>query len=371
MTAMTAMTAFVESCVETVADSAVQAERRARGRGRPRALRLLAALAGKKNILVTAHQHPDPDALASAMGVCTLITEKMPGTKATLSIKGQLMGGMNEGFVRISNLKLAPWDDAAIPQYDAIVLVDTQPQFPLSPLPPGVTPTAVIDHHRGRGMKPNCPFVDIRPEVGASASIVFSYFMELEVPIRPDLAATLLFAIETDLAGLAGTPGELDNIALSSLTLLADPRKLYQMRYVDLPQSYFRAYAEAIGNAVWQDGVLMTHLKTVDSLEKPAVMGDFLLRFDKVGWALVTAEYDGKLVLSLRTQHRTQSAADAMKKIVQPVGQGGGHKTKAGGFVDISKMNAAEVEELRQTLWRRYLKAIGVKAGGKPQKLVP
>jgi nanoRNase/pAp phosphatase (c-di-AMP/oligoRNAs hydrolase) len=215
------------------------------------------------------------------------------------------------------------------------------------------------------------PFCDIRPEVGASASIVFSYFMELEVPIRPDLAATLLFAIETDLAGAAGTPGELDNIALSSLTLLADPRKLYQMRYVDLPQSYFRAYAEAIMNAVFQDGVLMTHLKTVDSLEKPAVMGDFLLRFDKVGWALVTAEYDGKLVLSLRTQHRNLSAADAMRKIVQPVGQGGGHKTKAGGFVDISKKSPAEVEELRQTLWRRYLKAVGVKSGGKPQKLVP
>ena len=43
--------------------------------------------------------------------------------------------------------------------------------------------------------------------------------MELEVAIKPDLAATLLYAIESDLAGAAGTPGELDNIALSSLTL--------------------------------------------------------------------------------------------------------------------------------------------------------
>ena len=60
---MTASTAFVESCVETVADSAVAVERRSRGR--PRAKKLLELLADKKNVLVTTHQHPDPDALAS------------------------------------------------------------------------------------------------------------------------------------------------------------------------------------------------------------------------------------------------------------------------------------------------------------------
>ena len=90
---------------------------------------------------------------------------------------------------------------------------------------------------------------DIRTDVGASTSIVFSYFMELDAPITPDLAATLLYAIESDLAGAAGTPGELDNIALSSLTLKADTNKLYRMRYVDLPQSYYLAYAAGLNSA--------------------------------------------------------------------------------------------------------------------------
>src|SRR6185436_11850277 len=143
------------------------------------------------------------------------------------------------------------------------------------------------------------PFCDIRTDVGATASIIFSYFMELEIPIKPALGATLLYAIESDLAGAAGQPGELDNIALSSLTLLADPRKLYQMRYVDLPQSYYLAYAEALANAVYQEIALMTHLTKVDSLEQPAVMADFLLRFDQVQWALVTAIHETKLILSL------------------------------------------------------------------------
>ena len=44
---------------------------------------------------------------------------------------------------------------------------------------------------------------------------------------------------------------ELDNVALSSLTLLANTRKLYQMRYVDLPQSYYTSYAAALANAMY------------------------------------------------------------------------------------------------------------------------
>jgi nanoRNase/pAp phosphatase (c-di-AMP/oligoRNAs hydrolase) len=372
---MTATTAFVESCVETVADSAVAVERRSRGR--PRARMLLELLADKKNILVTTHQHPDPDALASGLAMCHLLGGKLKGAKVSMSIKGRIGGGINEMFVKLSNLKLLPWDDAALKDFDAIVLLDTQPMFAFSPLPPGVKPLAVIDHHRGKSRKAlgDCAFCDIRTDVGATSSIVFSYFMDLEVPIKGELAATLLYAIETDLAGAAGTPGELDQIALSSLTLLADSRKLYQMRYVDLSQGYFLAYSNGLANAVyWENGTggaIMSHLESIDSMEQPAVIADFLLRFDKVQWALVTAVHESKLVLSIRTSNTSKmSAADMARKLLRNIGEGGGHRTKAGGFLRLETGSAAEVERLREMLRRRYLRALGIK-GQRGQKLVP
>ena len=55
--------------------------------------------------------------------------------------------------------------------------------------------------------------------------------------------------IESDLAGAAGMPTELDNMALSSLTLSADMHRLYQMRYVDLPQNYYFSYAAGFSSA--------------------------------------------------------------------------------------------------------------------------
>ena len=308
--------------------------------------------------------------LASSVGLARLFEAVLPDAKVTLSFKGRVGGGLNDAFVKYSSLEWTHWDDAALRSFDAIVLVDTQPAFAYSPLPAGLMPFAVIDHHRSKGRKLACPFCDIRTEVGATSSIVFSYFMELEIPIRPDLGATMLYGIESDLAGAAGTPGELDNIALSGLTLIADPRRVYQMRYVDLPQSYYEAYASGLANAHFFDNALMSHLDSIDSMEKPAVLGDFLLRFDKVNWALITAVYDHKLLLSLRTSSTKLSANQMMLRLIRKIGMGGGHRTKAGGYIKLETGSAGEIEKLRAILRRRYLRALGI-TNTRGQRLVP
>jgi nanoRNase/pAp phosphatase (c-di-AMP/oligoRNAs hydrolase) len=361
------MTAFVESCLETVADSAVAAERKSRGR--PRARRLLHLLEHKKNILVTTHLHPDPDALASCSALMHLLRARLPHAEVSMSIKGQVAGGINASFAKLSQLELVRWDDEKLSDYDAIVLTDTQPLSAYSPLPKEIPPTAVIDHHRGGHRKPHCPFVDLRPDVGATSSIVFSYFMELDETISPTLGASLLYAIESDLAGAAGTPGELDNIALSNLTLIADTRRLYQMRYVDLPQSYYAAYALALANAHYFNDAIISHIGEIDSMEKPAVMADFLLRFDQVQWALVTATYENRLILSLRTSSKTMSAADMIRRLLRNFGEGGGHRTKAGGFIQMPDPTATEVTRLRDLLRRRLLRALKIR-GVRGQRLV-
>jgi nanoRNase/pAp phosphatase (c-di-AMP/oligoRNAs hydrolase) len=353
--------AFVESCVQTVTGPAAKAARSARRR--PRAHQLLKVLADKKRILLSTHQHPDPDALASCLGLCALLNAKLPDAAVTMSVKGKIVSGINAEFIKNSNLQLVPWDDEKLSTYDAIILLDVQPQFSYSPLPAGVHPTAVIDHHRSRqgtrkAMK--CSFCDIRTDAGATASIVFSYFMELEVPIAPSLAATLLYAIESDLVGAAGTPGELDNLALSSLTLLADPRKLYQMRYVKLPLAYFAAFHAGVGNATYYGDALITHIGEIDTVEKPAVMADSLLRFDQVNWVLVSAIYEGKMVLSIRTSDTKRSAADMVRRLLKGIGEGGGHKTKAGGFIPLKDTSTTEIERVRKLLLRRYLRVLHI-----------
>jgi nanoRNase/pAp phosphatase (c-di-AMP/oligoRNAs hydrolase) len=363
------MTAFVESCVDTVAGSAVKVERHTRGR--PRARKLLQLLEGKKRVLVTSHVHPDPDALASSHALATLLRMKLPkDTQVEMAIKGQIGGGINDAFTRYANLKLMPWDDEVVKSFDAVILLDTQPGFAYSPLPQGVTPIAVIDHHRAPGRKPQCAFCDVRTDVGATSSIVFSYFMELEAAIPADLSATLLYAIESDLAGASGQPGSLDNIALSSLTLTADMHILYQMRYVDLPQSYYIAYFNALATSMFFENALIAQVDSVDSLEQPAVLADFLLRFDQVQWVLVTGMHEKRLVLSLRSSSKQLSAGAVMRRLVRKLGVGGGHRTKAGGFIELESGSAAEVDRIRKVLRRRLLRALKIK-NTRGERLVP
>lgn len=362
------MTAFVASCVETAIGRAVSVERGSRHR--PKAHRLLRVLKDKKNILVTTHQQPDPDALASSYALSLLLRKHLPDARVTMSVKGTIGGGYNRAFASQSDMKPAPWDEEGLRKFDAIVLLDVQPLVRFSPLPADVTPTAVIDHHRSRGRHPKYTFGDIRTDVGATSSIIFSYFMEMEADISPDLAATLLFAIETDLAGAAGQPGELDNMALSSLTLLADTRKLYRMRYVDLPQSSYLAYASGLASAVYYDEAMMAHLPKIESFEAPAVIADFLLRFEKSQWVLVSGVHGQSMMLSLRTSSSKGSAADVMRRLLRNIGEGGGHRTKAGGVIQLETGSDAEIERYRKMLRRRLLRGLGIPMS-RGVKLVP
>jgi nanoRNase/pAp phosphatase (c-di-AMP/oligoRNAs hydrolase) len=142
------------------------------------------------------------------------------------------------------------------------------------------------------------------------------------------------------------------------------------MRYVDLPQSFYVAVAAGLANAMYYDSAIVSHLDSIDTLEKPAVIADFLLRFDAVQWALVTAVHDDRLVLSLRTSSGKLSAAEMMRRLVKKLGEGGGHRTKAGGMIELENASPAEVERLRAIVRRRYLRALKIKAS-RGQRLVP
>lgn len=363
------MTGFVESFVNTIADSASKVARSSRGR--PRVKKLLRALKDKKNILVTTHVYPDPDAIASTHAMTYLLREQLKDARVTQSIKGSSPCGVNAGFAALSNAEFEEWSDEKLGTFDAIVLLDVQPNFSTSPLPAGVIPTAVIDHHRSRGRRLKLPFCDIRKDVGASASIVFSYLRELQMKITPLLAATLMYAIETDLAGAAGNPNDLDNIALSSLMLVADTRKLYQMRYTALPAEFFVNFAAGVSGAAYAGDVLATYLGPVESPTMTAVVADFLLRFKGVNWVLVGALHNERIVLSLRTNDAKCSAGEMMRKLTRHIGEGGGHRTKAGGSIPFREGSAGENERLRAILRRRLLRLTDKPRDTKFVKLVP
>ncbi|MGC4033023.1 MAG: hypothetical protein QM754_15060 [Tepidisphaeraceae bacterium] len=108
----------------------------------PHIRKLFESLVGKSNIMSRRTFTRIPDALGSVQAMQVLLNALLPDAKATIRLRGQIGGGINDGFTRVSRMHFETWDDRnALPEYDAVVLVDTQPGFANSPLPDGVIPT--------------------------------------------------------------------------------------------------------------------------------------------------------------------------------------------------------------------------------------
>jgi hypothetical protein len=85
----------------------------------------------------------------------------------------------------------------------------------------------------------------------------------------------------------------------------------------------------------------------------------------------VTGVLGNTLVMSLRTYPgQKMSAAALMQRLVRGLGQGGGHRAKAGGGIPLQTGDVTEIERLRDVLRRRLLRNLGIK-GARPQKLIP
>ena len=180
----------------------------------------------------------------------------------------------------------------------------------------------------------------------------------------------MLYGIETDLAGAAGTPGNLDNLALSSLTLLADTAQGLSDALRRSAPELFRLVCRGVSNATFYENAMIAHLGQIDSLEKPAVVADLLLRFDKVQWVLVTAVHEGSLLLSLRTSSPKASAGDVMRPAGAHNRRGWRTPHESGRAIRLENGTPTEIKRVRATVKRRLLRALKIRMS-RGQKLVP
>jgi hypothetical protein len=50
-----------------------------------------------------------------------------------------------------------------------------------------------------------------------------------------------------------------------------------------------------------------------------------------------------------------------IRRLLRGAGEGGGHRTKAGGFIPLETNSPTEIERKRTVLRRRYLRALGIR----------
>lgn len=296
-----------------------------------------------RRVFIQTHDFPDPDALASAYGLKSLLRHY--GLNATLCYKGyiealdvmHLIGAYGIDILECSQI-------AGMDRQDKIILADGQ-KFNANMTDLPGDEVACIDHHPANE---KCAYLyeDIR-NCGACSSIIASYFVGAGIPLDEKTATLLLYGLRTDTANMTRGVTGLDIDAFKTLFPLADKNMLRQLEGRTMSAQDLLAFGKAIETILISRriGIALIPFDCADYII--AQVSDFILRISEVDIAIVYARRAGGIKFSARTVLPQVHCGHLLKECLSAEGGiGGGHAHMAGGFLPREKAPALYDQEL-------------------------
>jgi nanoRNase/pAp phosphatase (c-di-AMP/oligoRNAs hydrolase) len=337
--------------------------------GLRRSDRFLTGLLEASRVVFVSHVQPDPDSLGSMLGLAHLVEQRL-GKPTLITRDGLISRAENRAMVDVLHLDLDKIENVEWSEGDAVVMVDSQPNTGRHTFPESVSLYAVIDHHDTPGDLEGVPFTDIRASHGATCTVVTKYLREQEVPIPEKVATALLYGIETEMVGYPREASQADDDALLFLYPLADKDTIAQIRNARLPHSHFECLLQALQSSFVYDRLIISWVDDLPQPEQAAEVVDFMIRFEKVDWAVCGGVYKDQLILSVRAAKEDARAGEILRQVVGRLGMAGGHDRRAGGSIRLPSTAPSAIEELQTTLRKRLLKAMKID-DTRGQRLVP
>jgi nanoRNase/pAp phosphatase (c-di-AMP/oligoRNAs hydrolase) len=328
--------------------------------------RLLEVVGKSKTVLILPHNNPDPDAIASAVALQHLLLEGLK-VESRIAYRGIVGRAENRALLRYLGQPLRLLADAELEGEAPIALVDTQPGAGNNALPAGSEATIVIDHHTWREPTARAAYVDVRPEVGATSTILVEYLQASGLELAPTLATALFYGIRTDTRGLSRGAGPADMEAYLYLQPLVDAQALAQIEYAQVPASYFKSFDATLQAARVYDGVVIAYIGQMTYPDLTAEMARLLLRLEESQWVVCMGIYQEVLILSARTQSPTGAADVLVQAIAEGEGTAGGHGPMAGGQIPLQ---GRDPEQVARLLRGRVLRVLQVPPEVKGRRLI-
>lgn len=301
-------------------------------------------LDGQSQLMIIPHNDPDPDAIAAAVGLKYLVTTVF-GIETKIRYRGIIGRAENKALVRYLHNPLKKLDQDEIKSELPIALIDTQPGAGNHPLPEKVMSKIVIDHHAWIDQTSQSPFVDVRPYIGATATILTEYLKTAKVTIPSSLATALFYGIKTDTMGLGRGATPDDTAAYFFLQPEVDVDALIQIERAQVPAIYFKSLTAAMQAARLYDDLIVSYIGLLKYPDLGAEIADLLLRLEGIKWVLCMGIYMDELIISVRSRSRRIGAGLLVRQIVGDLGSSGGHGTMAGGQIRINQRDPDRLVE--------------------------
>lgn len=330
--------------------------------------RLLAACRGRGTVLILIHNNPDPDSLASAWALQYLLSAKAQ-IEARIVYGGILGREENRALNRILKINAVPARRTHFRRYQAVAMVDCQPWTGNNPLPAGVEPAVVIDHHP-RLKTTRAGYLDIRPDCGATTTILVEYLREALLEIPGDLATALYYGLVSETQHLGRDVTRSDIEASVFLFSKVRHRLISRIEHPVHSREFFQQLHEALEKAFIYKKFVGAMLDEIAYPDFVAQFADLLISLKRASWSFVTGVWRGSLYCSLRTTHPKAQAGKILRAAIGKHGNAGGHEMIAGGQVPLEGLSPAEIEEIKCLICRALYRKIRLPAEFTPSPLV-
>ncbi|MCR4691884.1 MAG: DHH family phosphoesterase [Lachnospiraceae bacterium] len=306
---------------------------------------LVALLKGHR-IYIQTHNYPDPDAIASAFGLQRFLYAH--GIEASICYDGSIERMSTKKMLSVFGIDAAgPTEIADMKEEDYIVTVDSQ-KYNANLTDFIGDEVACIDHHPTY-IPCEYKYKDVRA-VGACASLIAEYFFQTDTPMDADTAAALAYGIKMDTADFIRGTTDLDVDMFDYVFKLADQEKITRMYANVMELSDLNAYAAAIESIRIYDEVGFASIPFDCPDAMIAIISDFILSLELITVSVVYAARPEGIKFSVRSEIPEKvDAGQLIRKALEGIGSGGGHKQMAGGFMprsDHQPVHRAQIEDL-------------------------
>lgn len=270
----------------------------------------------------------DPDAIASAVAVKRLLWRKV--SQVTVASVNQVKRPDNLRLIEILKLKLEAFKSLKLENFSRLVMVDSQPGH--SPLTENLPFSVVIDHHPCSILAAgqNYPaYADIRPDFGATASMMAGYLKAAKIKPNHRLATALFYAIKTDTRDFV-RQGQLEDMkAFRWLYPFINPQTLSDIEKAPIARSSFNNIVSGLAGAVFTKNNVHTVLSRTDHPDTLVLIADLLMKVKGVNRSVAAGIFGQKLIIIMRANGPRQNMGQLAEKAFGEFGSAGGHKSMA------------------------------------------
>ncbi len=303
---------------------------------------LLDQFSGADHVLILINA--DPDAIASAMALERLLHRRV--TRINISNINTITRPDNMAMMQLFDVTLIHISKIDPHLYNKVAILDSQPDHNDSFK--GLDYTVIIDHHEPGKYK--APFVDIRPNYGATSSIMTEYLKSAKIKPSERLATALFHGIKTDTSNFERMATNADIRAFQFLFRHANIHLARRIEQVDLRIGFLDYFKKAIEGKIIDDSRIFIHLGNVENPDICVLIGDFFMRVNTVTWSIVSGMYEERLIIILRNDGLQKDAGKLASRLFGTMGSAGGHKSMARAEIPMEKLRQDTENTEKETI---------------------